>query len=422
MPKEIFGPVFPFSKMSARLANRMLAICYLFILALTVIVELSEWTHTAEVRPLSALISKTEYVLLFHTYSVFDLFLVTNLQIVCGLIFLIDALTNGLGVKKFVIVVIGVGLSYILCTVIFTGCFVFFMCLVAAYPSRLSLRNAIVCYLLTSASFTLLTISLALLGHISTTISFEHGVLRHSLGFNYTNGFAVTTSSLVMAWVYLKSPTWNWRDVCISIALIIIILTISDGRSACAFALMQVIITSLFHANKLSVRIREAGSSILYKLATWLFPIMSVLSLACLPCLAMVKGTPFYGALNTLLSTRPATWLEGFSQNGYLLFSTPLNTPATCDNAFLHIMWTCGIVTLAFFAILYVLTGKWTERRKNLPLAIYITLFILHCFTEVLVYDFNMGFIILPIGAALANVSFGSSICDARTHRESREK
>lgn len=401
--KQIIRPILPLTNTGAKHANGIIALCYLAAVVMIMILEFSGWTYSFSIWPLSSLIPKVRFVLLTPVYSIFGLLPISRLSIAVGLILVIDTLVNGLDAKKLVVIVAGTALSCILFKLAFNDRFAIFLCFVATYPCKLKLRNAIWTYLVTGMVLTLFTICMALLGQIATVVSFEHGVLRHSLGFTYTNGFAVTSASLIMAWVYLKAPTWRWQDSCISIALALIVLTISDGRSACAFVLLQIILTSLLHFKHLAIHVKKACEKALYWLATWLFPILAVLSLACLPVLAAMRQAPLYDALNTLLSTRLDTWLDGFARYGYPLVSKPFETTTYCDNSFLHILWTCGIAALVFFAVLYVLTGTWTRKQKDLALAIYITIFVLHCFTEILVYEFNMGFIILVIGAALSN-------------------
>lgn len=403
------------SKKGFRQANRAIVFCYLFVLVLMIVLEFSGWTYAFDIWPLSALITKIKTLLLGPVYSTSGPFFLTAIQIIAGLILIADVLVNGLSTKKLVVVFGGILLSCILCSLAFNDRFVLFFCFVAAYPSKLALRGAVKAYLITGTLLTLLAICLASLSLIPTVVSFEHGVLRHSLGFTYTNGLAVTASSLVVAWVYLKAPTWRWQDICISIALLIVILTISDGRSACIFAFVQIVLTSLLHAKLLPSHAKKVCEKALYKLATWLFPILGILAFACLPILNAMRQTTLYGAINSLLSTRPDTWLDGLAQFGYPLFSMPFKTPVFCDNSFLHIAWTCGIVALAFFAVLYVITGKWTEKHKDPFLAIYIVIFILHCFTEVLVYEFTMGFMILLIGAAVAKTADKSSSSSRNT-------
>lgn len=403
--KQILQPAVPVSQKALKRTNQIIVFCYLFALVVMIVLEYSGWTYVFDIWPLSALVAKAKSLLLGPFISTSGPFFVTGIQVVVALILIADVLANGISIKKLAIVLGGIILSCILCSLAFNDRFVFFFCFVAAYPSKLALRSAIKTYLITGTLLTLLAICLTLLGLISTAESFGHDVLRRSLGFTYTNGFAVTASSLVMAWVYLKAPAWRWQDACVSIALLIIVLTISDGRSACIFALAQIVLTSLMRGKLLPSRATDACERALYKLATWLFPILGTLAFICLPVLEAIRHTAFYSTVNSLLSTRPDTWLDGLAQFGYPLFATPFESPVFCDNSFLHIAWTCGIVALVFFAILYVLTGKWTEKRKDPFLAMYIVLFILHCFTEILIYEFTMGFMILPLGAAVASAA-----------------
>lgn len=404
---QVMRPLTHLSPDGAYQANRAIILCYLLLLIIMMIMEFSGWTYVFDIWPLSSLVSKAKNVLLLPVFDFFDLFSIASIQIIAGAIFVADALVNGLGAKKLVITVIGILLSCILCSQAFNDRFAFFLCFVIAYPHELNLRSAIKTYLVTGTAITLLTICLALLGLISTVVSFEHGILRQSWGFTYTNGLAVTACSLIMAWVYLKAPTWSWQDACVALALTLIVFTASDGRSACAFVVIQVILISLTHAKRLPKIVRQGGAILGYWLTTWLFLILAAFTLVLLPILGMLKETPVFNAINALLSTRPAIWLNGLENYGVPLLHVTGDSPTLVDNSFLHIVWTCGIVVLAFFAVLYVLTGKWTKAQHDFPLAIYIVIFIAHCFTETLVYEFNMGFMILPIGAALANAAIG---------------
>lgn len=407
--EQIIRPLLPLGQKNRRYANRIIRLAYLLFLILMMIVEFSGWTYTFEIWPLSSLIYRLGQILLAPPFFILGFPPITNVEFICGLIFVIDVLTNGIYFKKLAIVVLGALLSCALNTLAFNDRFIFFLCLIAAYPSTLSLRRTIIVYLITGTSLTLLTTCLALCGVISTVVSFEHGVLRHSLGFTYTNGLAVTATSLVMAWVYLKSSTWRWQDACFSVAILLIILTICDGRSACAFALIQVIVTSILNIKYIRPRFHKAFSQLFYMSAIFLFPLLATFSLISLPILGKIDGTTLFTAFDSLLSGRLGIWINDFAQFGYPLISKPFETLTYSDNSFLHIVWTCGIVALVFFALLYVITGRWTKGRQDLPLAIYLTIFILHCFTEVLIYEFTMGFIILPIGAALASMRIASS-------------
>lgn len=337
-------------------------------------------------------------------------------------IILLDAYRNGLKLQKILAFVFGLFLVTKLNAYAFNGHFVYLFWFIIAYPSTLSIRKAVIITLISSCILSALTILLFCFGLIQENAFVQHGVLRHSLGFGQPNWFSFILSSLVMAWIYLKSATWRIRDVLISLTLFILIFAVCNGRSALGYGIIQIILTSIFCLGSIPKRIKTRISSVLFKGATWLFPILAFLSFATLPLTRYMQGTVIYDVINEFLTGRLDLALIAFDKFGIPIFSQPFTSFIAFDNSFLYIAWTCGIIALIYIAMLYVLGGKGYERNNDLPMAIYTVLFLLHCFTEVIFFPIIMNITILSVGAVLAGAPTGAKPMQWREQKNMKDE
>lgn len=326
-------------------------------------------------------------------------------------VMLLDAYANGIELRRVIVVIIGVFIMYRLSI----GAtepndnYLYYFWFIAAYPCKLDLRKVVLVVFAVGIPLVLAVICVAFLGISNTVVDIQHyghGVIRHSFGFIHPNCVSHTITAFVMMWIYWKSPTWNWRDVLIALGFLIISLGIGDGRAPFIIGVLQVLATTLFSIPKISMKIRKPLAIVIHKIATWGFPVLSIIMLAVMPFVASMSGSDLFVRLDSILSTRLSCLTYYYNELGYPLFTQVFNIVTPLDNNYLYIVWYCGLAVLVFAALLFVILGKHSEKKHDLPMAIYIVASLIFFLTEVTLFWPIRSIALFAIGAAVANADY----------------
>lgn len=379
-----------------RVVQSAVRVAYIVALAVYTV-----WTAlTITYIPEAALLNTATgfFMSVFNGYFVFYLFGV----------FLLDAFLNGLSMRKVVFGVIAVLLLQCLVTNAVSAEaqkneLQFFVWLLLAYPKRLELRSALSAVWVAGGIFVASTVALSLAGIIPNNASSEFfGIPRCSFGFTNQNTESMFVCSLVMAWVYCNSFSWNWRKATAALVLPLVVFVTTGSIVNVAIAVMQILMTCLLKQEDRWAWVKDVLSRIICRLGVVLIPTLAVVCLVLVPVMAAAPDFGLFKVLDALLGGGLAAGCQFFEIYGYSIFGRHFEPYGYLNNSYVYVAISLGLVCLSCLVVLYCRLGLFLEQRRDCFMSLYVSLLAVHFLTDPIMLLPAYNIAVLAIGFYLA--------------------
>lgn len=340
-----------------------------------------------------------------------------NLPYILCICLISDIAVNGLSAKKMMFGIVGGLVSQVAWHIHPDGALLNLFWLILAYPTGCSLRLVVRIFWTSGLSAVVLVVGLCWLGIRPDIVFYQHGALRHSMGFVSPNSLSTHTTCISIAFVFDKSKGWRWWYAPPIICLLVLVYYTSNGRYALILGVIYVSTVTAFCMldREQLLRLRDRLATVVYLIARWAFPLCAIVCLMFTVVWAQGQLVQIYDFMNQLLSDRPTEMVSFFKQYGFQLFGQPIETVGLqqaletgndwvgLDNAYINGFLRSGLLVIALIGFLYYLLGRYARQTSNLALAICIAVFSLYGLTEnVLFYDLH-NFVVYGIGAMLSD-------------------
>jgi len=267
-----------------------------------------------------------------------------------------------------------------------------------AYPRGTDLRKLVRMTWVTATLGMLVVIGLSRVGQTADVITFEHDVVRHSLGCFNPNMLSLAVGSIVMVLLCDVMHDWRWGYAPLTLAVLVATYVVARGRVALLCGLLQLAVVCLFKASEqtgVALRLRDLAERFTYFVATWVVPAFTALTIAVTVFLSRIENSneALYKRIDALLVGRPSHWVFylkklGFRLSGANIYAYSPNTGSTfLDNTFLEVLFKDGLIVLVGFLAVYVLLGRYLRRNRMLPMAISLVVFAIHGMSETITYS-----------------------------------
>ncbi len=259
---------------------------------------------------------------------------------------------------------------------------------ILSFPSNLFVEKLSKCIFFTFMSISGGIVVLSIVGVIDDAIIYQHGTIRHSLGFVSPNAFASTTAVGLLAYIYYKYKNWKVKNTVFSIILATVIFHFTSSRLAFVISVLSTIIVQIsrldyFHHFR--------------KLILWVAK-FAVPTCGCLSIWAMMyyanNQSGLYNLLNVITTYRLSWMIKYYNEYGIQLLGKPIVTVSRSqaiaqgiqwsgvDNAYALFAIKYGLIFFTSFLVLYFFLGKKIGREKDVPAAICIIMISIIGITE----------------------------------------
>lgn len=271
----------------------------------------------------------------------------------------------------------------------------------AAYPSSLSLEDALKAMLVAGAVTSAVIIALGVSGSITDNIRYEHGRLRHGLGFQLGIFLSYDLSALLLCWVYVRLRRWRFVDYAVSFSVALVVYGVGNGRAS--FYMVMGVLLGIA-AWQISSRLQPLNAVLTRAtkaLAILCYPLLTVLSLFA----GSVLGDPdvyksneaVARAFGWLVGSRANYWHVNMEEIGLSLRGSSASLNYALDNLFLWLSLVGGILVLLAMCVLHVVWALRADARRDyyqLLFVVVLAAFSFTCmFTNSIVVDPTLLFI-----------------------------
>ena len=370
--------------------NTATAACYLVALGVLMVRLFGMWTHVFDGERLSMAYGLfSSYILPYAVWLLFS-------------VLLLDIYANGIRLQKALTVAIGVILLAAACMGGRNDELIYFFWLIAAYPQKLNLRKAAVTLLAIGGLLTAITIAFALTDHIASNPVYDAWGVARSVGFTSPGKFCAVATSLIMIWVWWKTRTWRWVDVCIAAVAAILVFVVGHDAVALASCLLQVLLTSLLVSEKLVVGVRRGLGLVVGFCARWGFAALGALTLVFFILASPRAGGRTFALLDGVSGGFLGQLLSSYDAAGLTAFGRAFDVASTCESTYLAALLACGVVGFAGVATLFVMLMGKGAHAGRVETSVYLLAFLVLGCTHSLLFWPLVNFAVLAIGEALA--------------------
>lgn len=250
---------------------------------------------------------------------------------------------------------------------------------------------------------------LFLLGISPDSILYQHGVIRHSLGFVSPNAFANIVTICLMLWIYTKNDNWKLKDILLGTVILFITYYYSNSRLALIIGLLDIVFTTITIKNN---KVNELISNIIMSLSKYIMIILTILSLG----ITIYASKNFNNTLQNIddfLTGRLQWSVYYYDKYDFNLFGQNILTVSkkqslitgdkwqNVDNSYVSITIKYGYILIVSLCLIYFLLGKKLKKEQNINSSIYVLLICLIGITEnfILISAYNLS--IFMIGMLL---------------------
>lgn len=208
-------------------------------------------------------------------------------------------------------------------------------------------------------------LSLMIAGLISDDLSIRDGVVRHAMGFPHPNSVGFFAMTLMAEKLYLyKTDKTGARMRLFAIAgLIVVLLLMSDSRTAQVAVVLCVIAFLLIKMPEINKRIKKSARDD-GKRASYIMPIVlfACIAISIMSTVLFLNGDKTMVALNEILSNRIYISSHYFKKYGISLLGQLVqrsdNSNYSLDNAYMRTLINYGVLSMTYLVFVFCSSSK----------------------------------------------------------------
>lgn len=282
---------------------------------------------------------------------------------------------------------------------------------ILAYPKSCALRCVARCIWITYYSIIAATIIAFFCGYAQDVVTYEHGLIRHSFGFGSPNHLAVITTIATFSFLYDASKSWHVCYIPFVLGILLFVYSVTNGRMSLVLGAAFLVVTSISHIRYCPALFLK----VFYCVAKWILPSLLVLCLAFTVLWSISPDLFGYDFIGAIFSGRPAEMVSFYDKHGFGFFGQDIvyvprgqamvtgETIMILDNAYAHMAIQYGLLVSLSAVLLFSLTAKKAEERRDSALSQYIVFIALFGISECVILDASFNLAVFAIGAMLAN-------------------
>ena len=319
------------------------------------------------------------------------------------LLFGIKILFQRSTLKEYILIFLGMFLSFILCYITGDNS-IFYLALAICASKNVNLIKTIkIIFIMNAVILSILTIMYLFnmsFGEVPAMV-FSNGQIRHTFYFNHPNTFAGTVLWTILAYTYLAYKKMTYKSYIFLISIILFVYIFTDSRTFLIMGILSMILLIVSKSKKIDKYISAVSKSI--------FWICSALMILLALIYLNFSDNEFVRKLDTLTSRRLYFSAESISKYGIQLFPTSIDlteefktetgsmSELHLDSIYSRAFIKEGVLFLIIFGFLLTQTAKCVTKKEQM----YLILFAIMGLTERYMLYPSVAFILLFISKFL---------------------